>query len=319
MKAMVLVAKDTFELQDLPIPDPAPEEVVVRVEASAICNTTDTKVKEADDPTTEWPNKPHPVLLGHEICGMVEKAGAAVSGWSEGDRIAGWGANGGGFAEYCLMRPDSMAAVKVPPPMDAGAASILELVIGTARYLFPETVRKRLAGARAAYVVGLGPSGLVYVLECLNLGLKTVYASGRHSQRLEMAREFGATEVFDAGDDPAGLLAARGMTVDVAVDTTGRDFSEDLLRITGPGGVIVPFGVGWPWWEHPGRFSARDILVANGGLQDARNAAPIVMQWLASGTMPIERIITHRIRLEDLELGFEKIRQRKAVKVVVEF
>jgi len=320
MKAMMLVATDTFELQELAIPEPGPGQVLVRVEATAICNTTDMKVKQAADPTTEWPNKPHPVLLGHEVCGTVEALGTDVAGWREGDRISGWGIGGGGFAEYCLLSPDSMAAVKVPPEMPAATASLLELAVGTARYLYADEARKRLADAATAYVVGLGPSGLFYLLECLNLGVKTVYASGRHAQRLEMAREFGATEVLDAAEvDSAQVLAERGVSVDVAVDTTGRDFSADLLKVTGTGGVIVPFGVGWPWSDHLDVFSERDILVANGGVEEARRAAAPMMEWIARGTMPIERTITHRIHLADLEAGFEMIKKREAVKVVVEF
>ena len=320
MKAMVLVATDTFELQELPVPQPGPGEVLVRVEATAICNTTDMKVKNALDPTTEWPNEPHPVLLGHEVCGIIEALGSDVSDWRKGDRISGWGIGGGGFAEYCLLTPDSMAAVKIPPEMPAATASLLELAVGTARYLYADEARKRLADAATAYVVGLGPSGLFYLLECLNLGVKTVYASGRHAQRLEMARKFGATEVLDAAEvDSAHVLADRGISVDVSLDTTGRDFREDLLKVTRTGGVIVPFGGGWPWWEYLDAFGERDILLANGGVEEARRAAGPMMEWIARGTMPIERTITHRIRLADLEAGFEVIRKREAVKVVVEF
>jgi threonine dehydrogenase-like Zn-dependent dehydrogenase len=147
----------------------------------------------------------------------------------------------------------------------------------------------------------------------------TVYASGRHEQRLNMARDLGAAEVFDPESDPARVLADRGVEVDVTADTTGRDFSRDMFLLMKHGGVIAPFGIAWPWWDNLGPFTERDIVIANGGVEDARRTIDDIMQWIAQGTMPIERTITHRIPLDDLTHGFDVIKKREAVKVIVEF
>ena len=318
MKAAVLVSKDSFEIQDVPIPTPDSEQLLVRIEAVAICNTTDTKIKNAEDPVKVWPFRPWPIVLGHEICGIVERVGPDVKGWQVGDRIAGWGFGGtGGFAEYCTIAPGKSAAVKVPKQMPAAGACLLELAIGTARYIYDEKTRARLNGAKSAYVAGLGPSGLCFILNLVNSGL-TVYASGRQENRKEIARHFGAIEVFDPEENPVQILTDRGIEVDCFCDTTGRDFSADALKLVKAGGVIVPFGVGWNAYENQAVFAEKDLYVTNGGVQEARRASETVMSWARDGKLALEEMVTHRIRLGEIAQGFELIRNRKAIKVVIE-
>jgi L-iditol 2-dehydrogenase len=319
MKAAVVTAKDKIEIKDVPVPALEPDSILVKVEAAGICNTTDSRILHAEDPTKVWPNQKWPFIMGHEICGSVVKVGTEVKGWQVGERFAGCGPHQGGYAEYCLVHPAKIAAVKVPSSMNSTTGALLESAMGAMRYFMRDNIHKRLEGARSAYIAGLGPSGLVYLMECLCMGIKTVYVSGNHETRRKLARELGATEVFQPDENPAGILSERGVSVDLAIDTTGRNMSGDFLKILRRGGVIVPFGVGYDWKENQKELSAIDVILADGAHAEAAKAAPFIFDWLISGKMPLEKIVTRIIALEELADAFVAIEQRKEIKVVVKF
>ncbi|MGQ9807255.1 MAG: zinc-dependent alcohol dehydrogenase [Armatimonadota bacterium] len=317
MRAMVLTGKGRLNLQEVERPEIHPEGVLARVEAVGICNATDLRVVEADDPTAVWPNRPWPVILGHEVCGVVEEVGAEVQGWQPGDRIAGWCPPCGGFAEFCQFYPNYMAAVRVPPDMPAEEAALLELSIGTTRYFMPEGVIGRIRSARSALVLGLGPSGQLYVRECGLLGIPQVLASDRHESRRRLAHEMGAAEVFEGGKEPFRILRDRGQTVDVVIDTTGRDLVDDILQVLAPGGVIIPFGVGVDWESKRSLLDERGITLANAHLEEARRAAPQVLEWVRTGKLPVFKLITRTGRLEDIPDALQSLRERRDIKVII--
>ena len=178
MKAAVLVARGRLEIRDVPEPSLEADSVLAKVEAVGICNATDARILNAEDPTKVWPYQAWPQVMGHETCGEVLAVGDKVEGWKAGDRIAGWCPRQGGYAERCLVYPGKIAAVKVPPGMPSVTASTLELALGTARFFLREEARRRLEGARSAYIAGLGPAGLMYLMECRCMGYERIYVSG---------------------------------------------------------------------------------------------------------------------------------------------
>jgi len=317
MRAMVLTARGRLELQDVARPQLHPEGVLARVEAVGICNATDLRVVEAEDPTRVWPNLPWPVILGHEVCAVVEEVGPEAAGWQPGDRIAGWCPPCGGFAEVCQFYPAYMAAVRVPDDMPAGEAALLELSIGTARYFMPEEVMNEVRRARSALVLGLGPSGQLYVRECSLLGIPAVLASDRHEARRRLAREMGAAEVFAGGDEPFRALEGRRETVDIVIDTTGQDLVDHILKILRPGGVIIPFGVGVDWESKRALLRERGIVLSGAHLEEARRAAPQVLDWIRSGKLPAGRLITRTGTLQDIPDALRSLRERRDIKVII--
>ena len=317
MRAMVLTGRGRLELQQIECPELHPEGVIARVEAVGICNATDLRVVDAEDPEQVWPNRPWPVVLGHELCGVVERVGPDVAGWQIGDRIAGWCPPCGGFAEWCQFYPAYMAAVKVPDDMAAEDAALLELSIGTARYFFPEHVMAVVRRARSALVLGLGPSGLLYVRECGLLGIPVVYASDRHETRRKLAAEMGAAEVFGGGDEPFWALSERGEQVDIVVDTTGKDLFGGIARVIRAGGAIVPFGVGFDWAANEAALTERDVIVSSANLEEGWSAAPVVLDWIRSSELPVSKLVTRRGTFEDIPEALEAIRARRDIKVVI--
>lgn len=317
MRAMVLTGRGKLELQDIERPELHPEGVIARVEAVAICNATDLRVLDAEDPEKVWPNRPWPVVLGHEVCGVVEQVGPEVSGWQAGDRIAGWCPPCGGFAEFCQFYPGYMAAVHVPEDMPPEDAALLELSIGTTRYLFQDQVMPIVREARSALVLGLGPSGLLYVRECGLLGIPLVYASDRHETRRRLAEEMEAAEVFAGGDDPFRALSERGEQVDVVVDTTGKDLLQGVMRVIRAGGALIPFGVGVDWAARQGTLGEQNITVPAANIEEGRRAAPVVTDWVRSGQLPVSKLVTRTGRLEDIPDALASIRERRDIKVII--
>jgi alcohol dehydrogenase len=193
------------------------------------------------------------------------------------------------------------------------------MTMGSMRFLMRADVRERLAGAESAYIAGLGPAGLAYLMECVCLGIPMVRVSGNQEARRRLAGELGAKEVFKPEDRPAEILSQRGASVDLAIDTTGSDVGGDFLRVLRRGGVVVPFGVGYDWRPRRDELAARDIIMADGGQAEALKAGLMVVDWLIEGKMPLDRMITRVISLDGLADAFEAIERREEIKVVVKF
>ncbi len=317
MKAMLLTGKNTFALRDIPAPVLNDDSLMVQVEACAICNATDLRVVEADDPTTVWPKKPWPVLLGHEMCGTIVGMGPKVEGWSIGERVAGFFIGCQGFAEYAAVPADKGAIYRIPSSMPSHEAAVLELVTGTLSYCMPKDNVDVPGPNRDVFIVGLGPAGLFYVQECRNLGFSAIYASDRHEQRRALAKKFGATKLFHPDEDPFGALGSG--SVDVVVDTTGKEsLVPNYLKILRPGGVIIPFGVGIDWAKFEAGMKAKEIKLARGHGERLRAAKAVIEPWLANGSLDIASVITKRIHLEEIADALRLLKERKEIKVVVD-
>jgi threonine dehydrogenase-like Zn-dependent dehydrogenase len=127
----------------------------------------------------------------------------------------------------------------------------------------------------------------------------------------------GAAEVFEGGKEPFRILRDRGQTVDVVIDTTGRDLVDDILQVLTPGGVIIPFGVGVDWESKRFLLDERGITLANAHLEEARRAAPQVLEWVRTGNLPVFKLITRTGRLEDIPDALQSLRERRDIKVII--
>ncbi|MCH2594788.1 MAG: alcohol dehydrogenase catalytic domain-containing protein [Pirellulales bacterium] len=81
MKALLSPEFDTLQLCEQSVPEPAADEVLLRVSACGICGS------ELESFQTRSPRRPPPLVMGHEFCGVIERLGEAVEGWAPGDRV----------------------------------------------------------------------------------------------------------------------------------------------------------------------------------------------------------------------------------------
>ena len=211
-----------FELVERELPEPAPNQIRVQVEACGICHS-DALVKMGAYPGLKLPRVP-----GHEIAGRVDKVGANVTQWKRGDR-AGVGWHGGhcfvcnacrkglflnceraqvtgisfdgGYAEYVVVPHE--AAARIPEKLDAkDAAPLLCAGITTYNAL-------RNSGARPGDTVavqGIGGLGHLAIQFAAQMGFRTVAVS-RGADKRELAQQLGAHEYVDT----AGGAAAAGL------------------------------------------------------------------------------------------------------------
>jgi len=261
--ARVPSAGADFELVDLPIPEPGPNEVRVNVEACGICHS-DAFVKEATFPGLELPRVP-----GHEVAGVVDEVGTDVTAWTEGQRVGvGWHGGhcftcdacragdfincgnakvtgisfDGGYAEYMCAPQEAVAAL--PDDLDfADAAPLLCAGITTYNAL-------RNAGAAPGDLVavqGIGGLGHLGVQYAVTFGFE-VAALSRGTDKHELANDLGADHYIDTtADDPAEALhALGGAKVILATAPNSKAISQLTGGLGRDGTLLVVAATGEP-------------------------------------------------------------------------
>ncbi|WP_406736587.1 zinc-binding dehydrogenase [Thioclava sp. GXIMD4215] len=214
---------ETLRFGTLPIPHPAPGEVLVRVQAAGL-NPVDYKFAEAGDGIAVWPH-----VLGVDVAGTVEAVGEAVSKWRPGQRVAFFGDpwRRGGFAQLAIARVETLAAI--PDGMSFESAAALP----TAGLTAYQILHRKLP-ERPQIVLIFGVSGGVG-----GLAVQIAKAAGHHviavarADRADMARALGAHTVLAPGPDLLAQLKAstNGHRADFVIDTIGPDNPNDVLDL----------------------------------------------------------------------------------------
>jgi propanol-preferring alcohol dehydrogenase len=262
MKAAVVRTFDQpLQIAEVPIPEPAHGQVLVRVETSGLCHT-DIHAAHGD-----WPVKPHPPFIpGHESVGIVERLGRDVTGLAEGDRVAvpwlGWAcgacelcASGweslcpnarytgytvdGGFAEYVVA--DAAFAGRVPDAVDPLDAAPLSCA-GVTTYK-----AVKVSGARSSDLVAVfGIGGLGHLaVQYAQIAGATVAAVDLIDAKLDVAKRLGASYTFNSSsqDPVTEIQALGGADVAIVLAASPRAY-EQAFACLRPNGTLV--GVGLP-------------------------------------------------------------------------
>src|ERR1700723_214493 len=238
MKAWVLGAPEELTLVEKPVPEPGRAEVLVRIDAIAVC-ATDLEIIKHGVPASIGGGLPFNKNFtpGHEYMGTVVKLGPTVDEFQIGDRVAvevhagcgrcqrcregmytsclnygfrekGHRANGfstdGGFAEYAVNNVNTM--VHIPDDMSDAEATLI-VTAGTAMYGLD--VMGGIIAGEGAVVVGPGPIGLMGVAVAKALGAQPVILTGTRDKRLEMGRLLGADATVNVGREDAVAAVQR--------------------------------------------------------------------------------------------------------------
>ena len=224
---------DVMQLEDIPVPQPGPGQVLVRVEAAGV-NFIDiyhrSGAYKLDLPFTP----------GMEGAGTVEAVGEGVDDFKPGDRVA-WAMALGSYAQYAVVPARVLARVPEGVPADLAAAVMLQGM--TAHYLAYSTFPLK-PGHRAVVHAAAGGVGLLLVQIAKRLGA-TVYGTVSTPEKAEAARRAGADEVIiytQTGFAAAVRDLTGGEGVDVVYDGVGRDTFEGSMSCLKPRGYLVLFG-----------------------------------------------------------------------------
>jgi len=224
---------DVMQLEDIPVPQPGPGQLLVRVEAAGV-NFIDiyhrSGAYKLDLPFTP----------GMEGAGTVEAVGEGVDDFKPGDRVA-WAMALGSYAQYAVVPARVLARVPEGVPADLAAAVMLQGM--TAHYLAYSTFPLK-PGHRAVVHAAAGGVGLLLVQIAKRLGA-TVYGTVSTPEKAEAARRAGADEViiYTQTDFAAAVRdLTGGEGVDVVYDGVGRDTFEGSMSCLKPRGYLVLFG-----------------------------------------------------------------------------
>jgi L-iditol 2-dehydrogenase len=357
MKAWVLGDPDQLTLADKPVPTPRKAEVLVRIDAVAIC-ATDLEIIHKGPPAQIQGGLPFNKNFtpGHEYMGTVVALGPGVDeyrigqrvtveihagcgqckrcregmytachnyGLNYGDRDKGHRANGfttdGGFAEYAVNNINTL--VPVSDEMSDEEATLV-VTAGTAMYGLTE-LGGLIAGESVA-VLGPGPIGLLGVAVAKALGAQPVILTGTRDNRLQMGLELGADHVVNVKKEADVVGKVRELTggkgLDYVVECSGApDAINEAARMLNRGGKICL--AAFPHEPTPidVAYLVRNNIYLYGIRGEGKSATHRAEAFMAQKRFDATKIHTHTFPLEDLPTALKYARERieDAIKVVV--
>jgi NADPH:quinone reductase-like Zn-dependent oxidoreductase len=258
--------------REIPLPDPGPGEVHLRVLATGV-NFADLMMRTGIYSTVP----PMPYSPGFEAAGVVERVGTGVTEWREGDRAVAL-IRHGGYARDLIVPLRNL--FRYPDGLEPAAAAAVPVAFLTAWVcLFDAGNAKR--GETALVLNAAGGVGSALVQLAVHAGLRVFGTAGAERKRDFVTRELGASACFATGGDwEAEVLAAGGpRCVDVALDALGGKATASCRRLLAPLGRLVFYGLsdampGWRqnWlemaraWLRTPRFHPLSLIEPNIGV-----------------------------------------------------
>jgi L-iditol 2-dehydrogenase len=356
MKAWVLGDPGQLSLVDKPVPTPGRAEVLVRIDAVAIC-ATDLEIIYHGPPALIQGGAPHNKNFtpGHEYMGTVVGLGEGVDEYAIGDRVtveihAGCGqckrcrqgmytschnyglnygdvnkghrANGfttdGGFCEYQVNSINTL--VKIPDDMSDEEATLV-VTAGTAMYGLTEL--GGLVAGESIAVLGPGPIGLLGVAVAKSLGAQPVILTGTRDNRLQMGLELGADHVVNVRKEDAVEAVQRitgGKGLDYVLECSGAPNAvNEAARMLNRGGKICL--AAFPSEPVPVdvAYLVRNNIYVYGIRGEGKSATHRAEAFMSQKRFDATKIHTHTFSLDDLPeaIRYAKDRVEDAIKVVV--
>ena len=227
------------------------------------------------------------------------------------------------FAEHAVMSRRSLVRVDAALPFEHAALFGCAVTTGVGAVV--NTVHTP-PGARIA-VVGLGGVGLAALLGARAAEAAVRIAVDLSEDKLMLARELGATDVCNAAD-PRAVEFVRELThggVDFAFETAGSTRAlEFAYRITRRGGTTVTAGLAPPQSmlsiPHLGLVAEERTLKGSYlGSADPERDIPRFIEWFQAGRLPVDRLLSSRLALDDINAAFDTLADGRAVRQVVLF
>ena len=345
MQALVVLEPERFEIQEVPVPEPGPMEVLCRVRAVSICGTDSHLI--AGDYPGFWPPA-FPIIPGHEWAGEIVKLGpgAEKAGWSVGDRVAGTSHDACGVCQQCVEGRYNLCenygvmdlhrqyghnyqgadaeyvvhGVKCIFPLPESVSYEAGAVIDPASLALHCARRGRVKPGDTVVVMGAGPVGLLGGDAALAMGAGRVIVVGR-GPRLQKALDMGFEGIDSISADP--VVAVRDLTAglgaDVILEAAGTPITlRWALAALRKGGRIAAVGIPTEGVE----INVRDLVLYELELAGSRASAGEmrrVMPLIADGRIRLHEIMTHQFALADFGEALATFRDRStgAIKITL--
>lgn len=338
MKALVKHPNEPgLRLDETPIPEPGPDQVLIRVHTTGICGT-DIHIFEWDD----WAQAtvPVPMTVGHEFSGYIAALGSNVSGFAEGELVGAEGHVVCGHCRNCLagrrhlcQQPKGLG-VNIP-----GAFAEYVLVPKTNIWRHDESIDPEIAAlfdpfgnavhtalkfpvlGEDVLITGAGPIGLMATSVVRQAGARNVVVTDVNPFRLELAGHMGATRAVDVrSEDIAGVQTELDMLegFDVALEMSGSPAAmEDILANTIHGANIALLGIPPEPYAIDWSVVILNMLNIKGVYGREMYDTWYKMGVLIQSGLDISPVITHRFDAVDYEKAFAAARSAEAAKVLI--
>ena len=304
-------------MQEIPIPEVGERDVLVRVHAAGICHS-DSHYRAGRSPV-----RPLPMTLGHEVAGVVERIGSAVTNLKPGDRVClhynitcgecsfcGTGNEqfcprvlmighftSGGYAEYIAV--PARNALPLPSKIPFAQGATLMCASATA---FHALRKSRLRAGETAAIIGVGGLGMSAVQLARAFGAMEVFAVDIREESLGLAATYGAVPVNAREGDPVAeirrLTGGRG--VDVAIEMLGSPRTiQQAVRCLAPMGRAVLVGIS----DEPVSIDSYREVLGNeaeiiGCSDHLLSELPSVIEMARRGVLDTSRVVTRSIPLD---------------------
>jgi Zn-dependent alcohol dehydrogenase len=335
-------------IDEVELPDPGPHHVIVKQFATGVCHSQLHRLRRENDE--------RPALMGHESTGVVVARGQGVDYVTEGDHVLlSWvprNAYPGMPGHYTPMATFRGKDLPIP----AGSFSWMETVVCDDRWVvkmdrdLPTDVTAIvgcavMTGAGAVLntahvtpgssvaVYGIGGLGICTVQACANMSAFPIIAIDVSDEKLEYARQFGATHVINAAqEDPVAKVKE--------ITNGGADYAFDMIGMAqtiaqlmpsvrrgaagfGDGGTGVLVGVQPANPPIPVRDligGSRKLMNTQGGSGHAERDFPLYLKWFRQAKMPLEKIVTRRYHLEQINEACQALEQGQILgRAIVQF
>ncbi len=340
MRVAMYYSNNDVRLQEMPVPGIGEGEILMRVVASGICGSD----------VMEWYRKDKvPLVLGHEVAGEVASIGKSVINFKPGDRIAsthhvpcntchyclsghhttcvmlqrGTHFDPGGFAEFIRIPSVNVdrGTFHIPDGVSFEDASFMEPLACVIR----GQMGARLAPGQSVLVIGSGIAGLLHIALARATGAGLIMAADTIQARLEMARKMGADAALeaDAGlsesvrNANGGLLAdlviiCHGEFIPLAMNTVEKG-GTILFFASAPEDALIPAKVNDIFWR-------TEVTLTSTYAGSPADCA-LALRMIRTGTVNVNKLITHRIKLEEAQKGFQSVASpilHNSIKVIIE-
>ena len=330
------------ELQEIPIPDIKPNEVLIKVHASSLCGT-DVHIYQWD-PWAQSRIKTVPYTVGHETAGTVVKAGSAVTRVKEGDKVSVETHIPCMHCKQCMTGQMHVCANLEILGVDRDGAfaeylAVPEIVLwknDTSIHPDLQSIQEPLGNAvhatliepvhgKSVVVLGDGPIGLFSVGVAIAAGATKVFMTGMEPFRLDIGRKMGADRVIDITKENAVdivLEATGGIGADVVLEMSGATRAmQDGVKMLRRGGRYCFFGL---YHDNLVPTPLNDIIF-NGGKFYGINGRLMFETWftlsnlLASKRLDVTAVVTHKLPMADFAQAFELMTEtpKKAGKIIL--
>ncbi|HEU0292872.1 MAG TPA: zinc-binding dehydrogenase [Anaerolineales bacterium] len=323
-------------LEDVPVPQPGPDDALVCVKACAV-DQFDLTIRDGKFLTAKTP-----IILGHEIAGVVESVGAKVDNVQAGDRVTSTLYLTCGRCRYCLTGRETICAdfkgyvgihtpgayaeyttipavnlVKLPESISFPGGSVIANAIGTPYHAL--TKRAKVQPGEHVIITGAGGGVGVHAIQLAKMMGAFVMTVDIGEEKLSLARGLGADVAFDASSGDFSEAArewTHGEGVEVVLELVGSKTFESSLTSLSRGGrmVIVGSHTGTSLSASPQAMIANEWEILGSRNVTKRELAEVVSLVAAERVKPI---ITGTYPLEEAELLHQRLRKQEIIGRVV--